>query len=290
MIGPPKFVNKHEYVHPVEHVRYVHTNVARALQLPRGESVISTNVERKRAEALMWEEIFVTRLFLAHLAGEVGLALDSWADDLRYRWEYRDIRVSGLFFEGERDYSTVEYWLGEPGGPESDHDCSQVFELLPRAWHSTIINRGDLIGISLFDFWVGPASKHGVVFVKYEGGYRAVFLPMMSECRFGYGSDQRFPSARWRHQYHLEGTSEVWIEKQIEAWSQALHELTPSLIEDVLDTLPQYWKPSDWDQKVLDWFDGCDVDAAVDKMRDYSLLCNKPSEGALFKSPRVEQS
>ena len=247
-------------------VRYDRSFASRMLYTPRSSNARAAEWELASELRFQCHERSATGWLLTVLAGEMGLALDSWGLKTS-AFAHLGGRVSGLAFHSGSDHTMTRSAIGPTIAPYTDQECLSVSSFLPQQLQHKVVNRDHMIGMDIFDSWCGPGSRHETVFIETADEYRAVFFPFRTDWRLGFDLPGQHDPPRYMHWHPRQKLQDPWVEQQIAYWGEQLVKLSPSLVKNVLDDLPSQWNPPHWERLVLRWIEDCDVERAVAKLK-----------------------
>jgi len=170
----------------------------------------------KFADNPVGSRVLVNELVSSLLLGELGIATPK---PVILRVDEDFLRCNPevvLTRDGAPHRPTPGWHFGSrfPGNP----DTTAVFDLMPDAWLSRVVNNDDFLGALVFDLWTCNAGPRQAIFFRAKVDYSAEtgdrwFAQMIDH-------DRALAGARWRF---------TQIPPQALAWQRIVHVLRPSL-------------------------------------------------------------
>lgn len=196
---------------------------------------------------------YSTGRLCAWLAGNAGLRLDVKQRYGRGDPSYMDISgepAEGCYFQGPLSFTNIDECICY--GKACVEGVSNVYELIPIKWMSRVDNPDDVIGMLVFDLWMGSNRHRSEIYLDDGEHIHIVFLSH-NEMFYHNGGQiyYKCPNTNieelvWFH----EGFFDHVTAPDLFRWATHIHSSLQSTLEDGLRSVDETYKPPRFDESV----------------------------------------
>ena len=155
---------------------------------------------------------------------------------------------TGMFFETQSGYSPIEGGLHFGSEFLGDEKTGHVYEWLPNAFCSRVVNANDFLGIRIFDVWTNHCDHRQSLYTTGDGNasFRAVFI----DNGHLFGGPEWARRSRQGESLSLDKRfhSNEWPAEMTESWIARFETECSTSLPNIIQRVPKFWYSGDINQ------------------------------------------